>query len=78
MAKTAIVLTTIFLLNLLYNYSGINNVAITEHIDLKPETTFEFDNPLFWSATATCTVATDDDSDLVSAKMLKGTATVNG
>ena len=63
MVKSAIVLSTIFLLNLLYNYSDLKKVSITEHYDLTPESPFEFDNPLFWSASVTCTIATNDESD---------------
>lgn len=58
-----------------YHYSL---AAINFKYDFKPGDVQEFQNPLFWEASASCTLTTEDNADPVRVTLLAKEGRVNG
>lgn len=55
-----------------------NMLLVGQKIVLKPNDAQEISNPLLWTISVSCQITTVDESDLIHAQILKGSATLNG
>jgi len=58
--------------NRLYNFGDLST------LEFPPNQEVEITNPLLWKVKVSCVVKSIDESDIMKAKIVRGTATLNG